>query len=40
MEILPITSAIVGIKNALDIAKLIYDSGASLEKAETKMKLA
>lgn len=33
MEILQITSAIVGIKNAIDIAKAIKDSGASLEKA-------
>ena len=40
VEILQITSVIVGIKNALDIAKFIYDSGASLAKAETKMKLA
>ena len=40
VEILQITSVIVGIKNSLEIAKLIYDSGASLEKAETKMKLA
>lgn len=39
VEILQITSVIVGLKNALDIAKLIYDSGASLAKAETKMKL-
>lgn len=40
MEILQVTSAIVGIKNAIDIAKLIKESGASLEKAEMNMKLA
>lgn len=39
VEILQITSVIVGLKNALDIAKLIYDSDASLAKAEAKMKL-
>lgn len=40
MEILQVTSVIVGIKNAIDIAKLIKDSGASLEKAEIKLKMA
>jgi hypothetical protein len=40
MEILQITSAIVGIKNAIDIAKAIKDSGASLEKAEINFKIA
>lgn len=36
MEILQITSVIVGIKNAIDIAKAIKDSGASLEKIAEK----
>lgn len=40
MEILQITSAIVGIKNAIDIAKAIKDSSASLEKAEINFKIA
>lgn len=35
-----ITAALTGIKSASDIAKLIKDSGASLEAAETKFQLA
>lgn len=40
MEISAITAALSGIKNATDIAKLIKNSGASLEAAEIKLKLA
>lgn len=40
MEIAAITAALSGIKNASDIAKLIKSSGASLEAAEIKLKLA
>ena len=40
MEILLVTSAIVGIKNAIDIAKAIKDSGVSLERAEINLKIA
>ena len=35
-----ITSALSSIKTAADIAKLIKDSGSSLEKAEIKLKIA
>lgn len=40
MEIATITAALSGIKIASDIAKLIKNSGASLETAEIKLKLA
>lgn len=40
MEITSITAALSGIKNAADIAKIIKDSGASLEQAEIKLQLA
>jgi len=40
MEITSIAAALSGIKNAADIAKIINDSGASLEKAEVKLQLA
>jgi len=40
MEIISITAALAGIKNAADIAKIIKDSGASLEQAEIKLQLA
>jgi hypothetical protein len=40
MEIAAITGALSGIKAASDIAKIIKDSGASLEAAEMKFKLA
>lgn len=40
MEIASITAALAGIKSATEIAKIIKDSGASLEAAEIKLKLA
>jgi len=40
MEISALAAALSSIKNASDIAKLIKESGASLEKAEVKLKLA
>jgi len=40
MEISAITGALSGIKAASDIAKIIKDSGTSLESAEIKFKLA
>jgi hypothetical protein len=40
MEISAITGALSGIKAASDIAKIIKDSGTSLEAAEIKFKLA
>ena len=40
MEIAAITAALSGIKSATDIAKLIKNSGVSLEAAEIKLKLA
>ncbi|NAW88783.1 hypothetical protein [Photobacterium halotolerans] len=39
-DIATISAAITSLKNATDIAKLIKDSGTTLEKAEIKMKLA
>lgn len=39
-DIVSISAAITSLKNATDIAKLIKESGATLEKAEIKMKLA
>jgi hypothetical protein len=40
MEITSISSLLVSIKTATDIAKLIKESDTSLEKAESKLKLA
>ncbi|XCN71193.1 MAG: hypothetical protein Q3M24_12795 [Candidatus Electrothrix aestuarii] len=40
MDIGAITSALSGIKQATDIAKIIKDSSSSLEEAEIKLKLA
>jgi len=40
MELTSIAAALSGIKNAADIAKIIKDSGASLEQAEIKLQLA
>lgn len=40
MDFASITAALSSIKTASDIARIIKDSGASLEAAETKMKLA
>jgi len=40
MEISSITAALSGIKNAIDIAKLIGNSGVTLEAAEVRLKLA
>jgi len=40
MEITSISAALAGIKSATEIAKIIKDSGASLEKAEVKLQLA
>lgn len=40
MDISSISAALGSIKTAADIAKLIKDSDASLEQAETKLKLA
>ncbi|MCI5158468.1 MAG: hypothetical protein D3906_08510 [Candidatus Electrothrix sp. AUS1_2] len=40
MDIGSITSALSGIKQATDIAKIIKDSASSLEEAEIKLKLA
>jgi hypothetical protein len=40
VDIASISSALSGIKTATDIAKLIKDSDISLEKAESKLKLA
>ncbi|MCW5203214.1 hypothetical protein VU12_09780, partial [Desulfobulbus sp. US4] len=40
MDIGAITSALSGIKQAIDIAKIIKDSASSLEEAEIKLKLA
>ena len=40
MDISSISAALSSIKTATDIAKLIKDSDVSLEKAETKLKLA
>lgn len=40
MDFASITAALSSIKSATDIAKLIKDSEVSLEKAETKLKLA
>ena len=39
MEITAVTAILTGVKNATDIAKLIKDSGASLEAAEVNLKL-
>lgn len=40
MDVTSISSVLSSIKTATDIAKLIKDSDVSLEKAETKLKLA
>jgi hypothetical protein len=40
MDLSSITSALAGIKQATDIAKIIKDSSSSLEAAEIKLKLA
>ncbi len=40
MDIASISAALAGIKSATEIAKLIKDSGASLEQAEIKLQLA
>lgn len=40
MDITAITAVLTSVKSAMDIAKNIKDSGASLEAAETKLKLA
>lgn len=40
MEITSIAAALAGIRSATEIAKIIKDSGASLEKAEIKLQLA
>jgi ribosomal protein L37AE/L43A len=40
MDLTSITAALSGIKSATDIARLIKNSGASLEAAEIKFKLA
>ncbi len=40
MDIASISAALAGIKSATEIAKIIKDSGASLEQAEIKLKLA
>lgn len=40
MDMASISAALVSIKTATDIAKLIKDSDVSLEKAESKLKLA
>lgn len=40
MDITAVTAVLSSIKTATDIAKLIKDSDLSLEKAETKLKLA
>lgn len=40
MEIMSVTSALVGIKNAIDIARIIKDSNSSIEKAEINLKIA
>lgn len=40
MDIASISAALAGIKSATEIAKIIKDSGASLEQAEVKLKLA
>ena len=40
MEIMSVTSALVGIKNAIDIARIIKDSNYSIEKAEINLKIA
>ncbi len=40
MDIASISAALAGIKSATEIAKIIKDSGASLEQAEVKLQLA
>lgn len=40
MDIASISAALAGIKSATEIAKIIKDSGASLEQAEIRLKLA
>jgi len=40
MDITSVTTLLSGIKTATEIAKIIKDSDLSLEKAETKLKLA
>ena len=40
MDIASISAALAGIKSAADIAKIIKDSGSSLEQAEIKLQLA
>lgn len=40
MDITSIPAALAGIKSATEIAKIIKDSGASLEQAEVKLQLA
>ena len=40
MDIASISGALAGIKSAADIAKIIKDSGSSLEQAEIKLQLA
>ncbi len=40
MDITSFSAALAGIKSATEIAKIIKDSGASLEKAEVKLQLA
>ena len=40
MDLTSITAALTGIKSATDIAKMIKNSGASIEAAEIKFKLA